>query len=116
MEKYALILFDFDSAEIKGDNAAILDTIVARIQALPSPFVRITGHTDSIGSETYNMTLSKRRAKSVYDQLKSAELDPEVSLTYFGVGPHDSLYDNSLPEGRALNRTVTIDLEYEQRQ
>jgi len=112
LEKYALILFDFDSAEIKGDNAAILETIMARIKELDTVFVRITGHTDIIGSEKYNMELSKRRAKSVYDQLNAAGLDPALDITYFGVGPNEPLYDNSLPEGRALNRTVTIDLEY----
>ena len=114
MEKYALILFDFDSAEIKGDNAAVLETIVARVKTLPDVFVRITGHTDTIGDETYNMELSKRRAKSVYEQMMEAGPYPEADINYFGTGPHDPVYDNSLPEGRALNRTVTIDLEYEQ--
>ncbi len=37
------------------------------------------------------------------------------NLTYTGVGPHNPLYDNAAPEGRALNRTVTITLEYEER-
>jgi outer membrane protein OmpA-like peptidoglycan-associated protein len=113
LEKYALILFDFDSAEIKGNNAAVLETIVARIGELDTVFVRITGHTDTIGSEAYNMELSKRRAKSVYDQLNAAGIDPALDIAYFGVGPNEPLYDNSLPEGRALNRTVTIELEYE---
>jgi outer membrane protein OmpA-like peptidoglycan-associated protein len=113
MEKYALILFDYDSAEIKGDNAAVLDTILERIKDLETVFVRITGHTDAIGSEAYNMELSTRRAKSVYDRLNAAGLDPDLDIAFFGMGPHEPLYDNSLPEGRALNRTVTIDLEYE---
>jgi len=114
LEKYALILFDFDSAEIKGDNAAVLETIMARIKELDTVFVRITGHTDSIGSEKYNMELSKRRAKSVYDRLNAAGLDdPALDIAYYGVGPNEPLYDNSLPEGRALNRTVTIVLEHE---
>jgi outer membrane protein OmpA-like peptidoglycan-associated protein len=114
MEKYALILFDFDSAEIKGDNAAVLETIVERTEALPDVFVRITGHTDTIGNEAYNMKLSKRRAKAVYDQMAAAGVDQETTVAYFGVGPQNPLYDNALPEGRALNRTVTIELEYEQ--
>lgn len=87
---------------------------MARTKALPGVFVRITGHTDTIGSEAYNMDLSQRRAKAVYDQMTAAGVDPETTVTHFGVGPQDPLYDNSLPEGRALNRTVTIDLEYEQ--
>ena len=116
MEKYALILFDFDSAAVKGDNAATLETIVARMNQLPGVSMRITGHTDSIGSEEYNLDLSERRAKAVYDEIVAtgiSGIDPETSITHLGVGANDPLYDNTLPEGRALNRTVTIDLEYE---
>ena len=36
------------------------------------------------------------------------------TFTYEGAGPHDPLFDNNLPEGRALNRTVAVTLEYEQ--
>jgi len=113
MEKYALILFDYDSAEIKGDNEVILQRIVERMKEFPDAFVRITGHTDTIGDESYNMKLSRRRAKAVYDQIMAVGVSPDTEITYFGVGPQDPLYDNMLPEGRALNRTVTIDLEYE---
>ena len=38
------------------------------------------------------------------------------NITYEGSGPHAPLYNNELPEGRALNRTVTVTLEYEQAQ
>jgi outer membrane protein OmpA-like peptidoglycan-associated protein len=113
MEKYALILFDFDSAEIKGDNEGILQRIVERMKEFPDAFVRITGHTDTIGDESYNMKLSQRRAKAVYDQIMAVGISPDTQITYFGEGPQDPLYDNMLPEGRALNRTVTIDLAYE---
>lgn len=115
MEKYALILFEFDSADIKGDNAAVLETIVARTKELPDVFVRVTGHTDTIGNDAYNMDLSQRRAKSVYDRIIASGVDPDTAtIAYFGVGPQNPLYDNALPEGRALNRTVTVDLEYQQ--
>jgi outer membrane protein OmpA-like peptidoglycan-associated protein len=113
LEKYALILFDFDSAEIKGDNEVILQRIVERMKEFPDAFVRITGHTDTIGDESYNMKLSQRRAKAVYDQIMAVGVSPDTQITYFGEGPQDPLYDNMLPEGRALNRTVTIDLAYE---
>jgi outer membrane protein OmpA-like peptidoglycan-associated protein len=36
------------------------------------------------------------------------------NITYEGAGPHNPLFDNNMPEGRALNRTVTVTLEYEQ--
>ena len=60
----AKVMYDFDSAEIKGDNEVILQRIVERMKEFPDAFVRITGHTDTIGDESYNMKLSQRRAKA----------------------------------------------------
>ncbi len=113
-EKYALILFDFDRADIKERNAIIVDHIVDRIRVLEDLAVNIVGHTDIIGSEDYNIKLSQRRAKAVYDQLLS-ELGREKAnvIQHSGVGPSNPLYDNVLPENRALNRTVTITLIYQ---
>ncbi|UCF93002.1 MAG: OmpA family protein [Desulfobacterales bacterium] len=112
-EKYALILFDFDRAEIKARNQAVMDRIVARIKAVPSARVTIVGQTDTIGKEEYNLDLSKRRAKAAYDQILAGGVAAGDGLTYAGAGPFNPLYDNNLPEGRALNRTVTVALEYE---
>ncbi len=114
-EKYALILFDFDRADIKDKNAAIVDHIAKRINGIDDVAVNIVGHTDIIGSQDYNMKLSQRRAKAVYDKITAA-LDSRKAqaVQYSGVGPFDPLYDNALPENRALNRTVTITLIYQQ--
>jgi outer membrane protein OmpA-like peptidoglycan-associated protein/Mg-chelatase subunit ChlD len=114
-EKYALILFDFDSDVIKARNASVVETIVARIRQFPEAAVAIVGHTDNIGKEEYNLKLSERRARAVYRQIKAAlgESAPE-RITHMGVGPLDPLYGNGLPENRALNRTVTVTLAYEQ--
>ena len=115
-EKYALILFDFDSDHIKERNAAVVATIVARIGQFPSAKVAIVGHTDNIGKEDYNLKLSERRAKAVYAQIATALGDsPQTTITQMGVGSFDPLYGNGLPENRALNRTVTVTLEYEQK-
>lgn len=115
-EKYALILFDFDRSDIKERNAVIVNHIVNRIRTIEDVAVNIVGHTDIIGSEDYNIKLSERRAKAVYDQLL-VELGKEKAhvIQYSGVGPFDPLYDNMLPENRALNRTVTITLIYQQK-
>lgn len=111
-EQYALILFDYDSAAIKERNQVIVNRILERIKQIPDALVSITGHTDVIGSEEYNLQLSEKRAKAVQAQInQSAELLSK-NLFVSGAGPHDPLYDNNLPEGRALNRTVTITLEY----
>ena len=116
LEKYALILFDFNSSEIKSHNKEIVDRIVARIKAMPQSNVSIVGHTDTIGNEAYNLDLSTRRARAAYDQILAGGVPEGDNITYKGIGPHDALFDNELPEGRALNRTVTVTLEYEKKE
>ncbi|MBR9981500.1 MAG: OmpA family protein [Desulfatitalea sp.] len=110
-EQYALILFDFDSAAIKDRNEAIVNRIITRIGQMPEALVLVVGHTDNIGSEAYNLQLSERRAKAVEKQLMSAAPGTD-RLIVSGAGPNNPRYDNALPEGRALNRTVTVTLEY----
>jgi outer membrane protein OmpA-like peptidoglycan-associated protein len=114
VEKYALILFDFNRADIKDRNRAVVDRIVTRIKEVPTARVRVEGHTDSIGKEAYNMDLSQRRAKAAFDMILSGGAIGSGDIAYEGVGPHNPLFDNEVPEGRALNRTVTVTLEYEQ--
>jgi len=112
-EKYALILFDFDSDKVDSRNQEIVNTIVERIKELPQATVDIVGHTDNIGKEDYNIKLSERRALAVYNSLKQAYgEDPGERLLRSGVGPHNPLYDNTTSEARAFNRTVTITLDY----
>ena len=115
LEKYALILFDFNRSDIKEHNKDIIDRIVARIKEIPNAKVRIVGHTDTIGHEAYNLDLSTKRAKAAYDHILAGGVPAGDYITYQGIGPHDALFDNDLPEGRALNRTVTVTLEYEQK-
>lgn len=114
MEKYALILFDFNRADIKDRNRAVVDRIVSRIKEVPTARIRIEGHTDTIGKEAYNIDLSKRRAKAAFDMILAGGAIGSGDISYEGAGPHNPLFDNELPEGRALNRTVTVTLEYEQ--
>jgi outer membrane protein OmpA-like peptidoglycan-associated protein len=111
-EQYALILFDFDSAAIKERNEAIVQRIVARMRLVPDAVVMVVGHTDNIGSEAYNLQLSERRAQAVRQSLIESDAPQTDRLLVSGVGPNQPLYNNDLPEGRALNRTVTISLEY----
>jgi outer membrane protein OmpA-like peptidoglycan-associated protein/Mg-chelatase subunit ChlD len=113
MEKYALILFDFNSADIKDRNQVVLDRIVARIKEVPSARISIVGHTDTIGKEAYNVDLSTRRAKAAFEMIVAGGAINSGNISFEGAGPHNPLFDNELPEGRALNRTVTVTLEYE---
>ena len=114
MEKYALILFDFNRAEIREKNRDVIDRIVDRIKEVPTARISIVGHTDIIGQEAYNLDLSSRRAKAAYDMILAGGVPEGDNISYNGIGPNDALFDNELPEGRALNRTVTVTLEYEQ--
>ncbi len=114
-EQYALILFDYDSAAIKARNEIVMRRIIARVQQVPNAAISIVGHTDTIGGEAYNIKLSERRAQAVRQLLLNAVQPAADQLTVTGAGPSEPMYDNGLPEGRSLNRTVTITLEYLQK-
>jgi len=112
VEKYGLILFDFDRTELKDRNQVIVNRVLARVAELKSVVMDIAGHTDSIGTEKYNIDLSARRAKAVYDTTLQTKSVAAANITHTGNGPNNPPYDNSLPEGRSLNRTVIITLQY----
>ncbi len=99
--------FDFDSASIRPDAAAILDAAAETLKENPSVSVEVAGHTDSIGTEPYNMGLSERRASAVVDAL--AERGVESSrMTPRGFGESQPVADNSTSDGRAQNRRVEL--------
>jgi hypothetical protein len=102
IERYQLILFDFNDVTVTGANARLLTLIRSRIT--PSTQVRIIGATDVMGSREYNADLSLRRAREV------ARLLQVSAPTIVGSGEVDARFDNALPEGRAYNRTVIIEL------
>ncbi len=106
-DRLQLILFDFNSAELKSSHARYIRDIINRIDKKSS--VIISGYTDYIGSSEYNMKLSFERSRAVFDLLK-----PYVSPRQVVLNPHGSRnapYSNALPEGRAYNRTVIITVE-----
>jgi outer membrane protein OmpA-like peptidoglycan-associated protein len=115
VEKYALILFDFDRAEIKDRNRVVVDRIGRRIREVPSAMVKIVGHTDTIGKLDYNVALSKKRAETAFEQILAGGVAAKDRVSFEGKGPVHPLFDNGLPEGRAFNRTVTVIMEYEQK-
>ena len=112
VEKYGLILFDFDRTELKDRNQIIVNRVLARVAELKAVTMDIVGHTDNIGKEKYNVELSERRAKVVYGTTQQAGTLVAAQINHAGNGPYNPPYDNSLPEGRSLNRTVIITLQY----
>jgi len=108
IDKYSLILFDFDKATLNADNQRILEKMVLpAIKANSS--VSIIGYTDRIGTEDYNKKLSAERANTVKAFLQSRATD--ARYTAMGVGESSEIYPNILPTGRQLSRTVQIIIE-----
>ncbi|MGH2406167.1 MAG: peptidoglycan-associated lipoprotein Pal [bacterium] len=71
-----IIHFDYDKANIRPDDAAVLDQKVAILQANPNLSIRIAGHCDERGSDEYNLALGNRRATSAKQYLVSHGVDP----------------------------------------
>lgn len=99
------ILFDFDKYDIKPAAYPILDEALMVYEKNPGIKVEVQGYTDSIGTEEYNLGLSKRRADAVRDYLVSKGVDP-TAISTKGYGESNPVASNDTKEGRALNRRV----------
>lgn len=102
IERYGLILFEFDEAKISKQHEYQLQFIRSRIRE--NTEVMIIGATDQIGSSDYNRDLSLKRAREVARRLGVQR------VRVVGQGEDDPALPNDLPEGRASNRTVIIQL------
>lgn len=101
------ILFDFDSSTIRPDAARALNDVAEVIKAYAQRPVRIDGHTDSIASDDYNQSLSKRRAQSVMDWLASHGIE-RTRITSQGFGETKPVASNDDAAGRQRNRRVEV--------
>jgi OOP family OmpA-OmpF porin len=104
------INFAFNSAELDEQSRTVLaDVAVAIRNAIanrPGITIEVQGHTDAIGSESYNQRLSERRAASVREYLVSVEPSIDESLTTRGYGESNPVATNDTDAGRAQNRRV----------
>ncbi len=106
----SMTFFDFDKAELDAESRAALDAIIEQLKTFSTvKEIRITGHTDSIGTREYNQTLSERRAEAVASYLISRGVNPKL-ITTAGAGEDQPVADNSTAEGRAKNRRAVIDI------
>ena len=83
-------LFGFDKAELTMEGMKTLDGVAASAAEVPNQMIRITGHTDRIGSVDYNKQLSLRRAEAVRDYLASKGLSTG-NMEIAGLGPEKPL-------------------------
>lgn len=101
------VLFDFDSSELRSESIGELNRVSDLMQDHPDTRIRIEGHTDSEGSESYNEGLSERRAQSVADYLANRNVSRD-RMTVEGRGELDPVATNETSEGRQQNRRVEI--------
>jgi OOP family OmpA-OmpF porin len=102
------ILFDSGSDKIKGESYQTLKDIGQLLTDDPKLRVSIEGHTDSDGTDEYNMTLSQKRAASVKNYLiANYKIAPE-RLESKGWGESKPIDTNDTPEGKANNRRVEL--------
>lgn len=99
------IFFAFDKSTLKPESYPELDQLVGLMNGRPTMQVEITGHTDPLGTEAYNMNLSQRRAQSVTAYLvKKGIAADRITTTFFG---ESQLIDKSnTKEGNRKNRRV----------
>ncbi len=101
------IFFEFDSYELKPESISELEYLRDLLVKNPGLRIEIGGHTDSKGSNQYNMDLSKQRARVVYQYLIDHGID-KSRLTYKGYGETRPVSTNATEEGRAANRRTEI--------
>lgn len=103
------INFEFDSAKIKEDSLEKVTKFSEFLKCDPGYDAKIIGHTDSKGSEAYNMGLSQRRADAVKDQIIKDGVDPQ-RITTSAKGESEPIATNKTKEGRAQNRRIEAEL------
>jgi outer membrane protein OmpA-like peptidoglycan-associated protein len=103
------VYFDFDKADIRPDATPVLDEAVEMVRN-EGLAVIAEGHTDSIGTESYNLGLSRRRAESVRQYLIAHGI-PADRIQTEGFGKSRPVASNDTAEGRAQNRRVELRVE-----
>jgi len=101
------VLFDFDKYTLKPGAREKLAKVSGILLAYPGLKIQLEGHTDSIGSDDYNMKLSRSRADAVYDYLVSQGV-PASGLSSVGLGKSGPVATNDTAEGRQQNRRVEM--------
>lgn len=105
------VKFDFDKAQVKQDSYGDIKALADFMKQYPSTSTVVEGHTDSVGSDTYNQGLSERRAKAVRDVLVNQYGVEGNRVNAVGYGESRPVADNATAEGRAINRRVEAEVE-----
>ncbi len=103
------VLFNFDEFTLSTQSIQELDEMVIYLTSRPELIISISGHTDNIGNKTYNLDLSRKRAKAVAVYLMQRGIDKK-RISYQGFGSSKPLEANNTIAGRNKNRRVEFTL------
>ena len=101
------VLFEFGKADLLSAAGPRLDKLATFLKQFPERRLLVEGYTDSIGSASYNLELSRRRAIAVQAALVQRGIAPDRILTQ-GYGKEYPVANNATAEGRAMNRRVEV--------
>lgn len=102
------VLFEFNSDRILPRYYSNLDIVGQALARHPNDQIRIEGHTDNVGSDAYNLSLSRRRAESVKQFLVQRFAIPGNRLIVLAKGESVPIAPNDTPDGREKNRRVAF--------
>ncbi len=102
------VYFDTEKYNVNAASKENLDKLAAILLEYPDTNVLVVGHTDSAGTEEYNMTLSKNRAQSVTNYFVNTKGLNASRFTTNWFGESSPIASNDTPEGRSQNRRVNI--------
>ena len=103
------VLFDFDKSTLKPEGKAEIDKLVAEMTKFPGDTVLVVGHTDSVGTDAYNMALGQRRADAVVAYMKAAGIDA-ARVGSKTMGESSPAVANDSAANRALNRRAVFEI------
>jgi outer membrane protein OmpA-like peptidoglycan-associated protein len=103
------ITFDYDRADVKAEFRSAVLSVADVLKSQPATTIDVIGHADATGSDSYNQTLSERRAQSVAYLLQGEGVQPQRVVAY-GRGELQPIASNDNDAGRAKNRRVEIKL------
>ncbi len=101
------VRFDFDKSDIKPEYRDTLNRVAGILMTLKGYTIDVYGYTDDVGTQTYNLQLSQRRAEAVRDFLVQAGISPTIMRTK-GFGKSDPRVSGDSEQARAANRRVEI--------
>jgi len=104
----SVLHFALNKWAIPKDGEPVLDGVVAKLNQYNAMEINIVGHTCSLGSDSWNATLSANRAESVKKYLVSKGIAESRIAKVYGMGPKEPIADNKTKEGRSKNRRVEI--------